>query len=317
MRLTLLDAEARAAANELEHLPGALREAGEIAAMRLSRALTDATLSASDKLFDQASQALTPVEREGWLGAADLARSMRLDIGPNFIAAFQRHYARACGPTGNLAPIEPGFGERFRQYVAWDGLHRLSQCFASLLGRPDLDPLDAPAGPRVISAAFLETMRRQVGTAESKQRLVEFVLQDFLSRVNLLYRDLTSFLLALGYVDRRAMAASMPVSEPPEMETYPSSTPKLADAASPSIIDTLAPGMWIEYRKPGKAPRPLKLAWVSPKRGMFLWCTAEGGRTLGVSADKLAAAFASGHAVRIEPVDAHQEIDLPTCRRLA
>ncbi len=297
-----------------EALTPALRECGEIAAMRLSQALADAVLNASNALLDQATQSLTPIEREAWLESADVARAMRLGIGREFTRHFQMRYARACQDGAQrTVPDEPlalrdispqghgvGFIERFRQYVAWDGLSRLTRCYADLLGNTDLDPLDSPVGPRVLDAALQAALHAQPGGEAAKARLRSAVHKEFLGRVNLLYRDLTSFMIALGFVETRALTQRRSEHAPPAVATETPAESDAQDVPAPAPEDaclaSLAPGSWIEYRRPGKAPHPLRLSWASPKRSLFLWTTAEGGRTLCVSAEELSAAFAAGRA---------------------
>ncbi len=193
-----------------------------------------------------------------------------------------------------------GFIERFRQYVAWDGLSRLTRCYADLLGNHDLDPLDAPVGPRVLDAALQAALHAQPGSEAAKVRLRSAVHKEFLGRVNLLYRDLTSFMIALGFVETRALRQRKSEDASPAVVPETPSEPDVQEGAAPptedACIASLAPGSWIEYRRPGKAPHPLRLSWASPKRSLFLWTTAEGGRTLCVSAEELSAAFAAGRA---------------------
>jgi hypothetical protein len=315
MRLTSLG---NTPALDWERLSPALRECGEIAAMRLSQALADAVLNASNKLLDQASQALTPSEREAWLDAADLARALRFGLGQEFMRHFQTGYARACRQdtqaaeaSGHVSGLElaghapeAGFMSRFRQYVAWDGLAKLSQCYASLLNNPGLEPMYSPVGPMVIQSALDAGLRAQPGADAVKQRLVDSMHREFLGRVNLLYRDLTSFMIALGFVGAGALSRSgaetFGQGAPETARETPTETTSPEVAADADPLAGLVPGTWIEYRKSGKTPHPLRLSWASPKRSLYLWTTAEGGRTLCVSAEELAAAFASGRARRIE-----------------
>jgi len=289
---------------EWEALPASLRECGEIAAMRLSQALADAVLNASGRLVDQAGQALTPSERETWLAAADMARAMRIGLGDAFARCFQATYAEACRDGGRTLVADPdpeavqdaGFDGRFRHFVAWDGLIKLNRCYAALLGNARLDPLYAPVGPRTIEGALLAALRAQPGNEAGKRKLLEFVYQEFLGRVNLLYRDLTSFMIALGFVEtsslRSEAAQAGPV--PAAQATQDAHAVPVTDANDP--LRGITPGVWMEYGKPGRTPHPLRLTWTSPKRSLFLWTTAEGGRSLCVGAKELAEALASGRA---------------------
>lgn len=332
MRMTTFDS---ATDRDWESLAPDLRECGEIAGMRLSQALADAILNASNHLYSQAMQSLTPIEREGWIEAADTARGLRMGVGQAFLRQFQSRYARACQQAARArstaggvfasferydAPkrVESNFLGCFRQYVAWDGLLGLNRCYADLLGNPDLDPFESPLGPTVLESAIVASMRLPVGREIARQRVLDAVYRELLGKVNLLYRDLTSFMIALGFVKSGVVSradASMPSAPVEEAVVNPTgaqeaptekveeAVSEVSQAAEPTVeglLDSLKQGMWMEYHRPGKAPHPLKLSWVSPKRSLFLWTTAEGGRTLCVSSDELSVAFASGQAKLID-----------------
>lgn len=340
MRMTTLDS---AVDRDWENLAPDLRECGEIAGMRLSQVLADAVLNASNFLFTQAMQSLTPIERDGWVEAADMARSMRLGVGQAFLRQFQLRYAQACRqgmmvgtPSYSVfpgqeqydapKPAESNFLGLFRQYVAWDGLLGLNRCYAALLANPSLDPFESPVGPNILESAIVASLRFPVGHEVARQRVLDAVFRELLGKVNLLYRDLTSFMIALGFVKSGVVSrtdsstavvraedspvtpsASDPLSEQKVEDVSEASADTEPEPSVECLLDSLKHGMWMEYHRSGKAPHPLKLSWVSPKRSLFLWTTAEGGRTLCVSADELSAAFASGQARLIDKAQMEAE----------
>jgi hypothetical protein len=153
-----------------------------------------------------------------------------VNLGRDFAKHFQARYLRACKrkstalsgfsidfDVADLRVVEYGYvGEtldtsfinRAIQYVAWDGLQRVSQCFCKLLGVPDMEPMDAPIGPRVIEASLAVTFKSLPGDADAKRRLLNVMQPEFLSKINLLYRDIASYMHALGFIPAGVLAKS-------------------------------------------------------------------------------------------------------------
>ncbi len=328
---------------EWASLPAALQECGEIAVMRPAQALADAVANAASKMFDQANQSLTPLEREHWLSAADFARAIRLNLGHDFSRYFQAKYCHACKhprvvPADRNNPfameslrvadqntfgadVDADFMRQFSQFVARDSLQRVSECFATLLG-VDLEPGDAPIGPRVISAALSDTFKIQPGHQDAKQRLLRTLHPEFLVRVNMLYRDMTSFMMALGFQSVSLSARAKAIEPGPApfaaSDALPTGVAQAGNAAprflsepeAPQSVAAVRPSMaqfslgdWIEYRQSGEVTRQLKLTWVSPLKSLFLWTTPEARRALCVSPDELTSMFESGRVRRIPAPD--------------
>lgn len=331
---------------EWASLTPALQECGEIAVTRLAQALSDAVANAAGKMFEQANQAITPAERERWLTAADLARAIRINLGHDFSRYFQAKYCHAC-KYPRIVRSEPGgtfegadlrvteqntlggevaddFIKQFSQFVARDSLQRVGECFNSLLD-VELEPGYVPIGPRALSAALSDTFKIQPGSPDAKQRLLRTMHADFLVRVNLLYRDMTSFMIALGYqpaalqarvrhVDALRTAATIPEMNLPGMACpEPGSRTFLSDPVSASPAEnrqTASPlvakwslGDLIEYRQSEQTTRQLCLTWISPMQSLYLWTTAESRRALCVSSEELSTLFASGQIRRLAAPD--------------
>jgi hypothetical protein len=212
-------------------------------------------------------------------------------------------------------PLDIGFEKQFGQYVAWDSLRRVSQCYASLLDRPDLDPLDAPVGPRAIEAALVDTLAAYPSGLDLKKRMLAALLPEFLSRVNLLYRDLTSFMLALGLLPSSALGRTpfnpgQPESgdagtagsvndqatdgrHPPVTDEPEASAGMPRGGAGQSHLDALVTGIWMEYQEHGQRIL-LKLTWVSPMRSLFLWTASDGERAICMNVQTVTQVLANG-----------------------
>lgn len=199
-------------------LPLPLRECGEITVLRLSSALSDALAQASEQLFKEATEALTPHEREAFVEAAEFARNHRRGIIYDFMKHFELRYLRACQrKSSNLLghfidfdvkelkvvehhvlddSLEPGKITEAIQNSCWKTLQMLTSQFRDLLHDNDLLPNDIPLGPKVIEAAASDALRDQPARHNAKQRLAHALRWPLAARVNLLYRDLVDHLSA-------------------------------------------------------------------------------------------------------------------------
>lgn len=226
-------------------LPLPLRECGEIAVLRLSSALSESLIQAADHLFDEATQALTPHEREAFMDAAEFARQHRHGMVYDFMKHFEHRYLRACRtrPNALLAhdidfdvrdlkivehhmlddSLEPGKITEAIQNSCWKTLQALTSQFRDLMDCEDLMPKDLPLGPRVIEGAIADAIRDQPWRHKAKHRLANALRWGLAARVNLLYHDLTDLLSAR---DLRSFSAPEegdgPVEETPPPAAVPS-----------------------------------------------------------------------------------------------
>lgn len=212
------------------HLPGVaargswdalalpLRECGEIAVLRLSSALSDALIQASEQLFDEATQALTTHEREAFLDAANFARAHRHSLVYDFMKHFEHRYVRACQRKPNPLfghvidfdvkdmkivehhvlddSLDPGKITEAIQNSSWKSLQTLASRFRELLDFQELLANDIPLGPKLIEAAVADAIRDQPWRHQDKHQLVSALRWGLAARVNLLYRDLVDHLSA-------------------------------------------------------------------------------------------------------------------------
>lgn len=230
-------------------LPLPLRECGEIAVLRLSSALSDALAQTSELLFTEATEALTPHEREAFLDAAEFARNHRRGIVYDFMKHFEDRFIRACHrrPSTLLGHVidfdvkelriiehhvlddslEPGKITEAIQNACWKTLQSLTSQFRAMLGDHDLMPSDIPLGPKIIEAATSDAIRDQPWRHKAKQRLAHALRWPLAARVNQLYRDLVDHLSArdLKAFSVVAQASAPPVSQP---------TAQTAQAARPA-----------------------------------------------------------------------------------
>ncbi|MEW5768898.1 MAG: DUF1631 family protein [Pseudomonadota bacterium] len=202
-----------------------LRECGEIAVLRLSGILADALEQAEQQLFKDATEALTHVERESLISAADFSRTRRSVLVIDFMKHFQQRYVRACEHKpdkliGNVIDfdekelkivehhvlddsLEPGKIKEAVQNAGWRPLQTLLSQYKQLLDAPDLLLNDLPLGPRIVETAVADAIRDQHWPHQAKRRLVLALCWGLAARINLFYRDLADHLSAK---DLRALA---------------------------------------------------------------------------------------------------------------
>jgi hypothetical protein len=195
-----------------------LRECGEIAALRLSSALSDALSQVADNLFMEATTALTHHEREAFVDAADFARQHRNGMVFDFMKHFEHRYMRNCQRRPNSLmghsidfdakelkvvehhlldeSLEPGKISEAIQNSSWKNLQLLTSLFRELLDCQDLMPSDLPLGPKVVEAAVSDAIRDQPWRHKAKHRLVNALRWVLAARVNLLYQDLVDLMSA-------------------------------------------------------------------------------------------------------------------------
>jgi hypothetical protein len=61
-------------------------------------------------------------------------------------------------------------------------------------------------------------------------------------------------------------------------------------------VDSLERGMWVEFQQDDATVRKVKLAWVSPRRTLFIFSTGARQEAFSMPADKLADALRTGRA---------------------
>jgi hypothetical protein len=212
-------------------LPLPLRECGEIAGLRLSGVLSDALRQAEEQLFSASAQALTRVEREGFLDAAEFARARRECLVADFLRHFETRYVRACRyqPTvlsGYLIDFDPsqlkivehdflddslhpGRIAEAIQNASWHTLQDLTECFGKLLGAATLKSNDMPLSPKLIEAAVSDAARDQPWRHGAKHRLIGSLRSVLPERVGRLYRDLAEHMQSMaGLADAGEAAVS-------------------------------------------------------------------------------------------------------------
>lgn len=236
-----------------------LREYGQVAAMRLRAALSDALRRATARLFELGTQALTDTERDSWVDAAELTRLRRDSLADAFAMHFEQRYVRACNRVDSPLSssridfdpsrlrvvehvmlddaLDPGMLAEAIQNTSWLSLNHLSACFARLLNGRETRPVDFPLAPGLIEAALTEALLGQPWRHDAKRMVMRVLRAEFAQAVGQLYRDL----LALGSPSDTALA---PVAgeaaewSPPELPETPE---PVRHAAAPVGDDASAP----------------------------------------------------------------------------
>jgi hypothetical protein len=72
-----------------------------------------------------------------------------------------------------------------------------------------------------------------------------------------------------------------------------------ARQAPDELLAGLSVGSWLEFQEPDGAPRELKLAWISPRKSLYLLTNRQGERALSLSAVDFARALREGRAQAI------------------
>ena len=67
--------------------------------------------------------------------------------------------------------------------------------------------------------------------------------------------------------------------------------------AMTSLLATLSVGTWLAISEPGTASKELKLAWISPRKSLFLLTNRQGERALSLTSASLLALLNEGRAV--------------------
>ena len=195
-----------------------LRECGEVAALRLASAFSEALTEAIDQLFVDAKEALTTHDREIAMKASELARTCRAGMVCDFMRHFETHYVKACEyrhdplqghnvgfDVKNLKIVDhhvlddslaPGMMAESIQNVCWHILQKLTAKFQGMLNAQSLSVGDLPLGPRVIERAVASAINDQVCRHDTKQRLERALRWGLASRVGQFYRDLADHLSA-------------------------------------------------------------------------------------------------------------------------
>jgi hypothetical protein len=86
-----------------------------------------------------------------------------------------------------------------------------------------------------------------------------------------------------------AEAAAAPTAAAPPEKALPD-----------SCLEGLTTGTWLEYTEPGKTPSELKLAWISPRKSLYLLTNKQGERALSLKAVDFARLITEGQ-VRVMP----------------
>lgn len=82
------------------------------------------------------------------------------------------------------------------------------------------------------------------------------------------------------------LVAPASITPPPEGSEH--GLPDPGPAMDPrAALAALEPGCWLEIHEPGGRPRLLKLAWISPRRSLFLLTNRRGQRALSLSAEEM------------------------------
>lgn len=91
--------------------------------------------------------------------------------------------------------------------------------------------------------------------------------------------------------------------EPAGQQAREASTPTPPNRQAPDErLNGLNVGTWLEFHEPGGAPRELKLAWVSPRKSLYVLTNRQGERALSISAADFTRALQEGRARIVKPI---------------
>jgi hypothetical protein len=101
----------------------------------------------------------------------------------------------------------------------------------------------------------------------------------------------------------RPISPQTPPQTPPQApQPTPSVKVELKVEASPAVqLNALEIGVWLEYQSADGVLTDLKVAWISPRKSLYLMTNRKGERALSMLAKDLAAALADGRARVVLP----------------
>jgi Protein of unknown function (DUF1631) len=108
---------------------------------------------------------------------------------------------------------------------------------------------------------------------------------------------------------REAAAQATPAPSAPPREGVPGAAPEPAAQPEPAAsvpppepgppanpLEDLASGVWMELQEEDGSTREVKLAWISPRKSIYLLTNRQGRRALSLTAEELAAMLLEGRA---------------------
>jgi len=101
--------------------------------------------------------------------------------------------------------------------------------------------------------------------------------------------------------------ASPATSPSPKIEvqatvpTNPQTNPSSRQTQIAGALAELESGSWLEFLQPDGSWKELKLAWISPRKSLYLMTNREGERALSMVAEDLTVALRDGHARIVMP----------------
>jgi hypothetical protein len=81
----------------------------------------------------------------------------------------------------------------------------------------------------------------------------------------------------------------------------PSGNEQIGAAQAVAVLPELESGTWLEFREVDGSLRELKLAWISPRKSLYLMTNRQGARALSMVAEDFAAALREGRARIVMP----------------
>ncbi len=238
-----------------------LRECGDIAATRLSGALSAALKQAAEQLTAKGSQGGLALEQRSWLAAADFARTRRQNMVDAFRKRFEHRYSLACRRKSALIAghvldfdasqlslvdahdvlentLTPAMLAEAIRNGTWAHLHELTKWFRTVMADPELIPNEMPLGPGLIAGAVTDAINDQFGGQEIKQRVLRALCRILPEPVNHIYRDLTGYLHGITPVDRDVDEARFAMDIETPDETSNLQTPNRVSAALPAAAES-------------------------------------------------------------------------------
>lgn len=82
----------------------------------------------------------------------------------------------------------------------------------------------------------------------------------------------------------------------PVAQAMPSRDEQTGPAQAAAVLAALETGAWLEFREADGSLKELKLAWISPRKSLYLMTNHHGERALSMVAEDLAAALLDGRA---------------------
>lgn len=160
---------------------------------------------------------------------------------------------------------------------------------------PAAEPLPPPPGPpetRPPGEAPWQPLFARLGRLQDRARHSAHLVAELLRRP-----------VELPVTAHPTLPGPLPLdplpAAPPPVDAQPGRAPDASPQPPPAGLGDLKVGAWLDLREPDGTHRELKLAWVSPRRNLFLLTNREGARALSLGAGELEGLLRDGRVTLV------------------